>query len=81
LDSMEKQLHSKEWKQLRATAHKMKPSFSFMGIKELQDVIISIEEYSDKEIKLELLPELINKLKNISNKAIEELKKEKDLII
>lgn len=72
--NLEKYLEAKDWKSLRAIAHKMKPSFSFMGIKELDVLIKMVEEYAANETNLEQLPEMIEKLKNISNEAIEELK-------
>ncbi len=79
IQNLEDHLTEKDWKALRATAHKIKPSLGFMGIKELEDTIKSIEEYASKEINLEQLPELVAKVKNICTEAIEELKVEKEL--
>ncbi len=75
--NLEKHLAAKDWKSLRATAHKMKPSFSFMGIKELEGVIKTVEDYSANEKDLELLPELIAKIKTVCTEAMEELIQEK----
>ena len=77
ISNLEKYLDSKEWKSLRATAHKMKPSFSFMGIKELESEIKLIEEYAANETNLDLLPEMISKMKNICIESIKELEIEK----
>jgi HPt (histidine-containing phosphotransfer) domain-containing protein len=77
--NLEKHLAAKDWKSLRATAHKMKPSFSFMGIKELESVIKTVEEYSANETNLELLPEMVTKIKTVCTEAIEELATEKRL--
>ena len=74
LANLEKYLEAEEWKSLRAIAHKMKPSFSFMGIKELDLLIKLIEEYAANETNLVLLPEMVEKTKTISLEAIEELK-------
>ncbi|MES2590561.1 MAG: Hpt domain-containing protein [Bacteroidota bacterium] len=76
--NLEKHLNAKDWKALRGTAHKMKPSFSFMGIKHLESVIKNIEEYASNETNLELLPDMITLVKNSCNQAIEELATEKE---
>lgn len=75
--NLEKHLAAGDWKSLRATAHKMKPSFAFMGIKELESVIKTIEEYSANETNLDLLPGLIFKVKEVCSQAVEELVQEK----
>lgn len=76
LDLMEKHLNNKDWTSLRAIAHKMKPSISFMGINELKDVITAIENNAEREINLESLPELVMKMKNTCQKAYTELEAE-----
>jgi len=81
ISNLEKYLKAKDWKSLRGTAHKMKPSFSFMGIKELEGTIKLIDEYAATETHLELLPDMINKVKNICNEAIKELEIEKKLYL
>ena len=77
IENLEKYLEAKDWKSLRAIAHKMKPSFSFMGIKELDVLIKLIEEYAANETNLDQLPEMISKIKNSSNEAIKELEIER----
>lgn len=81
ISNLEKYLKAKDWKSLRAIAHKMKPSFSFMGIKELESTIKLIEEYAANETNLDLLPELISKIKNTCNEAIKELEVERKLFV
>jgi HPt (histidine-containing phosphotransfer) domain-containing protein len=78
LESMENYLNNKDWKSLRAVAHKIKPSMTFMGINDLKDVVGKIEEYADKEINLDLLPELIHKMQDVCKKAFLELEAEKN---
>ncbi len=77
ISNMEKYFNAKEWKMLHGVAHKMKPSFSFMGIKELESVIHLIEEYSFNETHIDELPDLILKIKNVCKVALEELEVEK----
>lgn len=85
LQSIKTSLDNKDWKSVRALAHKMKPSFAFMGIHSLKDVIHSIEEFADKEHNTEQIPILVSTLELICNKALAELellsdKKERKLI-
>ena len=79
IGQMEKHLQDKNWKMLRAVVHKMKPSFSFVGLKELNLTINSIEEYAEKETHLDLIPELIAKLKSGCAQAMVELEEAKKL--
>jgi HPt (histidine-containing phosphotransfer) domain-containing protein len=75
--NLEKHLEAKDWKALRGTAHKMKPSFSFMGIKELESVVKTLEENAGNETNLDILPGLVDKIKTVCAAAFEELSKEK----
>ncbi len=77
INDMEKSLGAKDWKSLRAAAHKMKPSISIMGIKELEEVIPVIEKYSENQENLDELPELLDKVKDVCSVVIEELETEK----
>ncbi len=77
IGNLEKYYGDKNWKMLRAVAHKMKPSFTFVGLKELTPVINLIEEYAEKEIHFDLLPEMISKVKTFCNKAMVELEEQK----
>lgn len=77
IENIEKHLENKDWKSLRATAHKMKPSYSFMGVKELEDLVHSVEEFSSTETNLDQLPGLVARIRSITAEVIEELKEEK----
>ncbi len=81
LDTMERCLNSKDWTGLHAVSHKIKASFAFMGIKELEPVIISIEENCLKRTNMEQLPEMVSKIKSVCEVAIEQLEIEKKLFI
>jgi HPt (histidine-containing phosphotransfer) domain-containing protein len=81
IKNLEKHLANKDWVALRATAHKMKPSFSFMGVKELEDNIHAIEQNCLEEKNLDQLPGLIERIKNITEQVIAELEKEKKLFV
>jgi len=80
IKNLEKHLEKRDWKALRGTAHKMKPSFSFMGVKELEDSINGIEKNSEEEKNLDQIPGLIERIRNITADVILELEKEKELL-
>jgi HPt (histidine-containing phosphotransfer) domain-containing protein len=77
IDNLEKHLQNKDWKSLRATAHKMKPSYSFMGVKELEEMVHNVEEFSDDESGKDQLPGLIQNIRKITEEVFVELQKEK----
>ena len=71
--NLEKHLLNKDWKMLTQVIHKLKPSFSFFGVKGMQTTVDSIEEYSDNETHLDLLSEMIEHVKAVCEKAMREL--------
>ena len=77
ISNLENHLKYKDWKRFRAVIHKMKPSFLFFGMKNMDTVANDMQEYSDKEIKLELLPDMLAKVKSVCFKAVKELKIDK----
>jgi len=76
LDNIEKHFQNKDWKSLRGTVHKMKPSVSFMGLKAIENDVRRIEEAAANETGLDQLPALIANVKNVCKEAIIELKDE-----
>ena len=66
-----------DWEALTINSHKIKPSISFIGLKELEDVIETIEDYSSRGVLLNELPFLFKKAEYICNAAIKELEIEK----
>lgn len=75
IENLQKHLKNKDWKSLRATAHKMKPSFSFMGVKELEGMIHSVEEFD--EVKPDQLFSVIENIRSITAEVVQELQEEK----
>jgi HPt (histidine-containing phosphotransfer) domain-containing protein len=73
MDNIEQYVKTSNWDALRAAVHKMKPSFAFMGIKELESTINSIEKYSETKTNLDLIPDMISKVKTVLKAAIQEL--------
>jgi HPt (histidine-containing phosphotransfer) domain-containing protein len=81
IKNLENHLKNKDWPALKATAHKMKPSFSFMGVKELEENIHAIETNCAEGKNLDQLPGLVERIKNTTSEVIEELEKEKKLFV
>lgn len=81
LANMEKYVNAKDWESLHRVAHKMKPSFSFMGIKELENTIGLIEEHSFNKTNVDELPAMIMQVKNVCMDALSELEVEKKMFI
>lgn len=81
LINMEKYMNGKDWKALHGIAHKMKPSFAFMGIKELESIVLLVEDSCQKETNLSQIPQWIAKIKETCTVALEELEIEKKLFM
>jgi HPt (histidine-containing phosphotransfer) domain-containing protein len=76
LDAMQSLLASANYDALRATAHSLKPQITYMGIKQGEGIIKTIEQYAGEKINTEQLPELFKSFKEICEKAIVELQQE-----
>jgi PAS domain S-box-containing protein len=78
---MKEGLKNKDWKTLKAIAHKMIPSFSIVGIHtEFEDVAKQLQEYASQEKNLSDVPGLVAKLENVLGHACEELEVEFNLL-
>lgn len=66
--------NSKSFMELGKLAHKIKGSVSTLGMTELASNMKELENIAKQGINQELYPDLINSYKEISSKAIEELK-------
>lgn len=76
LNSVSKNLEEKNWQDLKVAAHSLKPQLKFMGVKELEQVVLTIETYAGNESNLEELPQLCNQLADVCKKVFDELKAE-----
>jgi PAS domain S-box-containing protein len=73
--AMEESMLNKDWALLRASAHKMVPSFSIMGIsQEFEDMAKKIQSYTgDMEDQKEEVGNLVLQLSKVCNQACAEL--------
>jgi PAS domain S-box-containing protein len=72
---------NKNWELLRQAAHKIKPTITVLKTTTFQKIIGLIEEYSEKRISLNLLPDLIVQAESMSLSIIEQLKMEKNKLL
>lgn len=77
LEIVDLHLQKGEWKLLKGVIHKMKPSFGFMGIKEIENNVSLVEKYCETETHLDELPSLIMKIKTVCLAALQELEIER----
>lgn len=75
---MQKALSEKDWVNLKNLAHKLKPSFNYLGIFQLTEATSTIEYNIVQQNEMEIIPELVDQIVEISNIAFTELKKEID---
>jgi len=76
LDAMQSLLTSGNYDALRATAHSLKPQITYMGIKQGEGIIKTIEQYAGEKINTEQLPALMDSFNDICRKALVELQEE-----
>ena len=76
LDDMKISLSEKDWKKIGDLAHKIKPSFTFMGITAAKEIIIDIEHNGRFNSDTEGIPEKIEQLNAICLQAFSELNEE-----
>jgi len=77
LTAMKQSFKDKDWQLLKATAHKMIPSFAIMGINsEYTELAKKIQEYAEKlELSVEL-DDLVSELENVCLQSFIELENE-----
>lgn len=70
-----------KWESIFLIAHKMKPSFQFVGIKELQEVLENIELHAREKTNMDLVSELAIQVSSIYEASVLELIDETGKII
>ena len=81
LNSMKQSLRDNDWNSLRASSHKMIPSFSIMGIStEFENMARKIQEFASIPLQTDGIPNLVLQLENICTRACTELEEEFKLI-
>ena len=76
LQRMEKYSKEHNWELLAKVAHKMKPSIMFVGIKELEKEMKTVEDYASEKTHTEEIQQMVTHIRDVCNEAIAELKEE-----
>ena len=78
---MKQCLSTKDWNLLSATAHKIIPSFSIVGISaDFENMARKVQEYAGTQQEIEKIDNLVTQLESICNQACMELEEEFNLI-
>ena len=67
---------NKQWDELRQIAHKIKPTFGYVGLKDIQETLANIEKSCINKTNLDKLTELAEKVQQVSRIAFKELSAE-----
>jgi PAS domain S-box-containing protein len=73
IDQMKQGADSGNWQEVRAAAHKMKPSMDFIGIHSLKSVVAAIENDAHERKNLDKIPFMIAEVHRVCDKAMQEL--------
>jgi CheY-like chemotaxis protein len=73
LFSLRQFTREKNWKRVRAVAHKMKSGVTYLGLTKTLDAVKRVEEYSENEKFLERIPDLVERINLSTTKAINDL--------
>jgi len=77
IESLKKGLKDKDWQLLHASAHKMIPSFSVMGISaDFENIAKKVQEFAGAQQRSGGLEDMVLQLETVCNQACIELKEE-----
>jgi signal transduction histidine kinase/DNA-binding response OmpR family regulator len=76
IEEIENAVAEKDWEKIRMAAHKIKPSFNYVGLKEQNSQAAKIEELAKKQENMPVITDLILKIKAACVIAFSELEAE-----
>lgn len=76
LNDMEAGINNCDWEKVRQAAHKLKPSLSYVGMKEIHAKAAKMEEYAKSKTNLDMMPSLAGEIRSACEKAFTELENE-----
>ena len=80
IKSIKENSEKKNWNKVRTQAHKVKPTFQYVGLMELRQKIEEIEELAEENQNTDDILGLINEVEEAFNEAIPLLKKRMDIL-
>lgn len=66
----------KDWEKVASITHKMKPSFAYLSMKQLESLIQQIHHLSKSRDQLDIIPKLVQNANSLLSFVIEQLKEE-----
>jgi signal transduction histidine kinase/response regulator RpfG family c-di-GMP phosphodiesterase len=75
LQEIQEGIRQNDWEKLRQAAHKLKPSLSYVGMKEIHSLTARIEDYAKTRTHLDQIPALADKIIQACQQAFIELEK------
>ncbi len=81
ITEIENAISTQNWEAIRQAAHKMKPSFNYVGLKELSGISAKIEDLAKKNENMEMIKTNIDQIKKVCEIAYTELEQEIKTII
>lgn len=76
IDELEEGLKHKDFEKIRQSAHKMKPSLNYVGLKDTYETVATLEKYAREKSNLEDYPAMIKKISDECSVACIELESE-----
>ena len=76
LEKLNENFKKQNWEELKQIAHRIKPSYAYMGLPDVQKMLAEIEMCSDSQSGLDKIPELISCVCTTSKSVFKELEKE-----
>jgi PAS domain S-box-containing protein len=81
ISEIENAISNQNWEAIRQAAHKMKPSFNYVGLKELSGISAKIEDLAKRNEDMEMIKTNIEQIKKVCEIAYTELEHEIKTII
>ena len=76
LEQINECFQKQNWEELRKIIHRIKPSFAYIGMQELQKTLGKIESWSDEKGDKKIVSELIQEVESGSRSVFEQLRQE-----
>jgi HPt (histidine-containing phosphotransfer) domain-containing protein len=80
IQEMKIHYENSDWEKLRQAAHKVKPSFNYVGLKNLNLLTAKIEDYAKNNSNISEIKEMLNEIEIESAIAFKEIEVELSLI-
>lgn len=76
ISKLQEAIASKDWNTISQIAHKIKPSMSYLGMKDMHALALDIETNTKQETNLDEIPEKVMTIIEVSKRAMKELELE-----